>query len=186
MSERTLERRLARSRAVERVDLRRVSSVRCWVRISRWRARLVDLRAEGWGSASRRRVRWARRAVRWDGVVSCEHVVWLAILLFQVFHVVAPLFFVHHRWAEALDRLWRRTGCRCERGLRSAFPALVLVVAIAPSCFDSKPCLAFSNARALLGYSAHTAEVLARSCRRHPEVDVHYFRFRQGFGVFEK
>ena len=47
MSERTVERRLERSRAVARVDLRRESSERCWVRISRCRARLVDFRAEG-------------------------------------------------------------------------------------------------------------------------------------------
>lgn len=69
MSERTLERRLARSRAVERVFRRRRSSVRCWVRISRWRERLVDLRAEGVGSESRRREMEVRSWVRCASLV---------------------------------------------------------------------------------------------------------------------
>lgn len=67
MSERTVERRLARDRAWEIWDFRRVSSVRCWVRISRWRARLVVLRAEGGeGSLSRVRARVERRVVLWE------------------------------------------------------------------------------------------------------------------------
>ena len=66
MSLRTLERRFARSRAVEIWDFRRENSLRCVVRISRWRARLVDLRAEGVGSLSRFRESWVRRAARWS------------------------------------------------------------------------------------------------------------------------
>lgn len=69
MSRRTLERRFARSRAVEIWDFRRESSVRCWVRISRWRDRLVDLRAEGAGSESRRRESWVKRVERWRVLV---------------------------------------------------------------------------------------------------------------------
>jgi len=68
MSERTLERRLARSRAVEICDFKRESSVRCCERISRWRARLVDLRAEVVGSESRIRESWPIRAERWVSV----------------------------------------------------------------------------------------------------------------------
>lgn len=47
-------------------DLRRESSVRCWERISRWRERLVDLRADGVGSESRRRESCWRSCARWD------------------------------------------------------------------------------------------------------------------------
>jgi hypothetical protein len=64
MSLRTLERRFARSRAVEIWDFRRENSLRWVVRISRWRARLVDLRAEGVGSLSRCRESWVRRLAR--------------------------------------------------------------------------------------------------------------------------
>jgi hypothetical protein len=64
MSERTLERRFARSRAVDICDFKRESSVRCCERISRWRARLVDLRAEVVGSESRMRDSWPIRAER--------------------------------------------------------------------------------------------------------------------------
>lgn len=66
MSERTLERRLARERAWAIWDFRRASSARCWVRISRWRARFVVLSAEGEGSESRVRARAARSVVRWS------------------------------------------------------------------------------------------------------------------------
>jgi hypothetical protein len=69
MSLRTLERRFARSRAVEIWDFRRENSLRCVVRISRWRARLVDLRAEGVGSLSRCRDSWVRRVARWSVLV---------------------------------------------------------------------------------------------------------------------
>ena len=68
MSERTLERRFARSRAVDICDFKRESSVRCCERISRWRARLVDLRAEVVGSESRMRDSWPIRAERWMSV----------------------------------------------------------------------------------------------------------------------
>lgn len=64
MSVRTLERRFARSRDCEIVDLSRESSVRCCCRISRWRERLVDFRAEVVGSLSRMRERWERIAER--------------------------------------------------------------------------------------------------------------------------
>ena len=67
MSERTLERRFARSRAVEIWDFRRLNSVRWVVRISRCRLRFVDFRAEGWGSLSRWRESWVRSWVRWVG-----------------------------------------------------------------------------------------------------------------------
>ena len=68
MSERTLERRFARSRALEICAFKRDSSVRCCERISRWRARLVDLRAEVVGSESRMRDSWPIRAERWVSV----------------------------------------------------------------------------------------------------------------------
>lgn len=72
MSLRTLERRFARSRAVAIWAFWRESSVRCWVRISRWRARLVDFRAEGVDSESRVRASCWRRAERWAKVCWCE------------------------------------------------------------------------------------------------------------------
>lgn len=65
MSERTLERRFARSRAALICDFSLESSVRCCWRISRCRARLVDLRAEGVGSLSRWRERDWRVEERW-------------------------------------------------------------------------------------------------------------------------
>ena len=68
MSERTLESRFARSRAVEICDFKRESSVRCCERISRCRARLVDLRAEVVASESRMRESWPIRAERWVSV----------------------------------------------------------------------------------------------------------------------
>jgi hypothetical protein len=82
MSERTLERRFARSRAVEICDFKRESSVRCCERISRCRARLVDLRAEVVGSESRMRESWPMRAERWVSVsvgflVGGSQLIWL-------------------------------------------------------------------------------------------------------------
>lgn len=65
MSDRTFERRFARSRAVEICDFRRESSARCCWRISRCRERLVDLRAEVVDSLSRMRESWPIRAERW-------------------------------------------------------------------------------------------------------------------------
>jgi hypothetical protein len=73
MSERTLERRFARERAWAIWDFKRASSVRCWVRISRWRERLVVLRADGGeGSLSRVRARAERRVVRWGDLIRME------------------------------------------------------------------------------------------------------------------
>jgi hypothetical protein len=74
MSERTLERRFARSRAVEICDFKRESSVRCCERISRCRAKFVDLRAEVVASESRMRESWPIRAERWVSV-SVEYLV---------------------------------------------------------------------------------------------------------------
>ena len=66
MSERTLESKLARWRASAMEDLRRTSSRRWSRRISRWRVRLLDFRAEvvRGDSESRRRVSWAMSASR--------------------------------------------------------------------------------------------------------------------------
>lgn len=63
MSERTLERRFARSRDSAMAEVRRFSSRRWSVRISRWRVRLFCLRAEEVrvASESRRRDSWAIR-----------------------------------------------------------------------------------------------------------------------------
>lgn len=60
MSERTFDRRFARSRASEMLDERRFSSRRCSDSTSRWRARLFCLSAEEVrvASESRRRVSW--------------------------------------------------------------------------------------------------------------------------------
>ena len=61
-------RRLARWRAVVRVVFSRRSSRRWERRVSRWRVRLLDFRAEvvRGGSESRRRVSWDMRASRWE------------------------------------------------------------------------------------------------------------------------
>ena len=64
MSERTFERRFVRARVWAMLDWRRRCSVRCWVRISRWRERFVVFRAEGVGSESRVRERVERRVER--------------------------------------------------------------------------------------------------------------------------
>lgn len=73
MSDRTFERRFARSRDSAIADVRRDNS-RLWsVRISRWRARLFCLRAEevSVASESRRRASWATKDSRfWPWVVS--------------------------------------------------------------------------------------------------------------------
>ena len=67
MSDRTFESRLARWRASVMEDLRRRSSRRWSRRISRWRTRLLDFRAEvvRGDSESRRRASWVMSASRW-------------------------------------------------------------------------------------------------------------------------
>lgn len=67
MSERTFDRRFARSRASEILDERRFSSRRCSANTSRWRARLFCLRAEEVrvASESSRRVSWPINDSRW-------------------------------------------------------------------------------------------------------------------------
>jgi hypothetical protein len=67
MSERTVCRRLARSRAVEISDLRVRRLAVDWVRRSRWRVRLLCFRAEEsrWGVEVRRRESCEMRASRY-------------------------------------------------------------------------------------------------------------------------
>ena len=68
MSDRTFDRRFARSRAVDICDFSRDSSARCCWRISRCLARLVDLRADVVGSESRMRDNWPIKADRYVSV----------------------------------------------------------------------------------------------------------------------
>ena len=70
MSERTLERRLARVRASLRADFKRTSSRRWSSRISRWRERWFCFRAEDvrTDSESRRRESWDIMASRYGHI----------------------------------------------------------------------------------------------------------------------
>ena len=92
MSLRTLESRLARSRAVLMEACRRESSVRCCVRISRCRLRLVDLSALGCDSESSRRASWVRSCARCYAVdisIDLGGVVGMAAILHHTFSSIS-------------------------------------------------------------------------------------------------
>lgn len=129
MSERTVERRFARERAWEIWDFKRVSSVRCWVRISRWRAKLVVLRAEGGeGSLSRVRARVVRRVVRWEGSVREGRFDWGfegVAVLFRGSRSIGLQYAVLRGLVGVRGPFWRHIERRCGRGIPSGGISLV-------------------------------------------------------------